>query len=455
MGCDGISVCPIPLPCASCCDLNLEWMSRVTETIEGPRLSAGFIAVVSPSPSPDLSGLSACIAKGDCHPIVSAAYYVYRIRFAFLYSVHMSTMLDPDHTRVQPVISDADGGSVPANPNPNPRQVHQGTVDHGPQREDEFTSDEDDSISVVANRKMFAPCNQRETDSGELAAKRPRLPDAAEYILLCALGMQVLDMKLFMGLKQSPMDFIVDPCARIREGARRAVEGSEAVYRGHILAEAESHRACYRAVDKRFRGVALARGSLERREEWARRTLQHEERVAGAAKAEGQRVAKNLIETRQVLRWNIIERAVQSRLPGLDFLGCIQRRKKSPGFQAVVVQAIARIFPDTECPLTSILMFKLNALASYLMRTKKGRIYSFQFTGNHFLCKEGRCRLICATTLPYQILSDLVRDADVNPTSSTWPINKEGLMKIKAPSHRTLWDKLAGNQGGSKKVDCK
>jgi hypothetical protein len=335
--------------------------------------------------------------------------------------------------------------------------LHQRIVDHRRQCEDEFPSIIGDDVgSAAPYRKSLrsAPTihNQRETENGEWDAKRPRFADAAEYILLCTIGMRVFDMKLFVRLKQRVGDFIVDPCARIREGARVILEGTEEAYRCHILGEEKSHSACLRAADMHFRAAGQARRSLERREEWARCVLHNEESLALSTIDEGNVGALNSIRNRQILRWNMIERAVQSTLPYPNFLACIQKRRKfACSLQPIVVQAIARVFPDSECPLTSILMYKLNALAHYLMHTSEGRQFRFGFRGRHSFCKEGPYRFMCADALPYQMLLDLVHDADGNPTTSTWPINREGLMKIKAVSHRTLWEKWAANQGGSAK----
>jgi hypothetical protein len=219
---------------------------------------------------------------------------------------------------------------------------------------------------------------------------------------------------------------------RLRAEAKaRHTEGAR------IKAETEANRVRLRVEGARLRTEADAERARSRAEKQAKCALQKEE--GGDKRA---------IQEQQILRLKLIEDAQSSTLPYLDFLSCIQKRKKSnsSAVKPIVVQAIGKVFPDNNCPLTSILMFKLNKLVQYLMHSTQGRHYRFQFKGRIFYCKEGPCRFVCATDLPNQVLRDLVRGADANPASSTWPTNTEGLTKIKAPSDKTLWQKWIANQ---------
>ena len=222
------------------------------------------------------------------------------------------------------------------------------------------------------------------------------------------------------------------------EGARiRAEAKAKRVEKVRIRAEAKVNRARLLAEGAHIRAEGEAERARSRAEKQAKCALQME--TEGGNRA---------IEERQILRLKLIEEAEHSTLPYLDFLAHIQKRKKSTSLylQPIVIQAITKVFPDNNCPLTSILMWKLNKLASYMIHTTEGCEYKFQFKGRVFYCKEGPCRFVCATHLPIQVLLDFVRDSDANPASSTWPTNTEGLTKIKAPSDKTLWQKWVANQ---------
>jgi hypothetical protein len=228
------------------------------------------------------------------------------------------------------------------------------------------------------------------------------------------------------------------------EGARiRAEAKAKRVEGARIRAEAKVNRARLLVEGDRIR----AEGATER----ARSRAENQAKCALQMEAEGD---KRAIEERQILRLKLIEQAEHSTLPYLDFLSRIQKRKKSTSLcvQPIVIQAITKVFPDNNRPLTSMLMFRLNKLAQYIMHTTEGSDYKFQFKGRVFYCKEGPCRFVCATHLSKQVLSDLVRDAEINPASSTWPTNTECPTRIKAPLYRTLWEKWAANQSKRRNI---
>ena len=220
------------------------------------------------------------------------------------------------------------------------------------------------------------------------------------------------------------------------EGARiRAEAKAKRVEKVRIRTEARVNRARLREEGAHIRAEGEADRARSRAEKQAKCVLQME--------AEGDEGA---MEERRALRLKLIEQAEHSNLPYLDFLSHIQRRKKSTSLCPIVVQAIANVFPDNDCPLTSKLMWRLNKLAQFLIHTPEGIDHGFRFRGRVFYCKEGPCRFVCATHLSNRVLSDLVRGAECNPASSTWPTNAEGLTRIKAPSDKTLWEKWVANQ---------